>query len=65
MGLDSRASPPLADPLHRLHPPRLQLRVPLGVPLYPVERIRFERTNNAPTLLFMQFDRCEASDASV
>jgi len=58
-------SPPLADPLQRLHPPWLQFLVPLGVPLYPVDKIRFERTSRAPTRRFIQFDRCEASDASV
>jgi hypothetical protein len=32
---------------------------------YPVETMRFSRTRTAPTRRFMQFDRCEASDASV
>jgi hypothetical protein len=62
---DLRASPPRAWPLHRLQPPWLQLRIPLGVPLYPVDKIRLDRTNNAPTRRFMQFDRCDASEASV
>jgi len=61
----SQASPPLAEPLHLRHPPELQFLVPLGVPLYPVDSIRFDRTSSAPTRRFIQFERCDASDASV
>jgi hypothetical protein len=62
---DVHDSPPLADPLQRLHPPWLQFLVPLGVPLYPVDNILFDLTNKAPTRRFIQFDLCDARDANV
>lgn len=63
--VDVRDSPPRAVPLHLTHPPWLQFLVPLGVPLYPVDKIRLDRTRRAPTLRFMQFERWDARDASV
>src|SRR5919108_6290113 len=53
----SRFVPDTARLLHRGHPPSLQLRVPRGVPLYPVEITRLSRTMMAATFRLMQFDR--------
>jgi len=62
---NSHASPPRAEPLHLAQPPWLQFRVPFAVPLYPVDKIRLDRTRSAPTRRFIQFERWLARLARV
>lgn len=51
------ASHKTARARRRIHPPSLQFRMFLGVPLYPVLTTRFSRTSTHPTRLFMQLLR--------
>src|ERR1051326_8411758 len=53
----SRFVPDVAKLLQRGQPPSLQLRVPRGVPLYPVETTRLSLTMMAATFRFMQLER--------
>src|SRR6185369_9489072 len=53
----SSAVPEAAMLLHLGQPPSLQLRVPRGAPLYPVEMTRLSRTMIAATFRLIQFER--------
>jgi hypothetical protein len=53
----SRLDPDGAVPAHRAHPPSKQFFTPRGVPLYPVEMIRFSDTTTAATLRREQLAR--------
>src|SRR5215813_4511161 len=59
----SSAVPDAARLLQRGQPPSLQLRVPRGVPLYPVEMTRLSLTMMAATFRFMQLEREAATFA--